>query len=186
MYPEVQLFVDGAWTNAAAGRFLDVMNPSTGEPVGKVAHADRCRSRSCAGGGGQGLQGVAQGVRVRPLEGDAQGRRPAARTRRRDRPAADHGAGQAAARGKGRSAGRRRRDRLVRRGSPPHLWPRHSRARRGRLPACREGAGRPGRRLHAVELPDQPGGAQTVLRAGRGLLDHREGARGNARARPPN
>ena len=41
MYPEVQLFVDGAWTNAAAGRFLDVMNPSTGEPVGKVAHADR-------------------------------------------------------------------------------------------------------------------------------------------------
>src|SRR6202046_4245494 len=41
MYPEVQLFVDGEWTNAAAGRFLDVMNPSTGEPVGKVAHADR-------------------------------------------------------------------------------------------------------------------------------------------------
>ena len=41
MYPEVQLFVDGAWTKAAAGRFLDVMNPSTGEPVGKVAHADR-------------------------------------------------------------------------------------------------------------------------------------------------
>src|ERR1700761_8885835 len=41
MYPEVQLFVDGAWTKAAAGRFLDVINPSTGEPVGKVAHADR-------------------------------------------------------------------------------------------------------------------------------------------------
>ena len=41
MYPEVQLFVDGAWTRAAAGRFLDVMNPATGEPVGKVAHADR-------------------------------------------------------------------------------------------------------------------------------------------------
>jgi succinate-semialdehyde dehydrogenase/glutarate-semialdehyde dehydrogenase len=41
MYPEVQLFVDGAWTKASAGRFLDVMNPSTGEPVGKVAHADR-------------------------------------------------------------------------------------------------------------------------------------------------
>lgn len=41
MYPEVQLFVDGAWTKAAAGRFLDVMNPATGEPVGKVAHADK-------------------------------------------------------------------------------------------------------------------------------------------------
>ena len=74
-----------------------------------------------------------------------------------------------------------RRDRLVRRGSPPHLWPRHSRPHRGRLPARREGAGRAGRRLHAVELPDQPGGAQAVLRARRGLLDHRQGARGNAR-----
>jgi succinate-semialdehyde dehydrogenase/glutarate-semialdehyde dehydrogenase len=41
MYPEVQLFVDGAWTKAAAGRFLDVTNPSTGEPVGRVAHADK-------------------------------------------------------------------------------------------------------------------------------------------------
>src|SRR5271170_64997 len=41
MYPEVQLFVDGAWTRATAGRFLDVMNPATGEPVGKVAHADK-------------------------------------------------------------------------------------------------------------------------------------------------
>jgi len=41
MYPEVQLFIDGAWTKAAAGRFLDVINPATGEPVGKVAHADK-------------------------------------------------------------------------------------------------------------------------------------------------
>jgi succinate-semialdehyde dehydrogenase/glutarate-semialdehyde dehydrogenase len=37
----VQLFVDGAWTKAAAGHFLDVINPATGEPVGKVAHADK-------------------------------------------------------------------------------------------------------------------------------------------------
>ena len=41
MYPEVQLFVDGVWSRAVAGRFLDVMNPATGEPVGKVAHADQ-------------------------------------------------------------------------------------------------------------------------------------------------
>ncbi len=41
MYPEVQLYIDGTWTRAGAGRFLDVMNPATGEPVGKVAHADR-------------------------------------------------------------------------------------------------------------------------------------------------
>ena len=41
MYPEVQLYIDGAWTKAAAGRFLQVVNPATGEPVGRVAHADR-------------------------------------------------------------------------------------------------------------------------------------------------
>ena len=37
MYPDVQLFIDGVWTNAAAGRFLVVINPATG----KVADADR-------------------------------------------------------------------------------------------------------------------------------------------------
>jgi succinate-semialdehyde dehydrogenase / glutarate-semialdehyde dehydrogenase len=41
MYPDVQLFIDGVWTNAAAGRFLVVINPATGEPTGKVAHAER-------------------------------------------------------------------------------------------------------------------------------------------------
>jgi len=41
MYPDVQLYIDGAWTAAAAGRFLTVLNPATGEPAGKVAHADR-------------------------------------------------------------------------------------------------------------------------------------------------
>src|SRR6201996_1181373 len=41
MYPEVQLFVDGAWTKAAAGRFLDVINPASGDVVGTVAHAER-------------------------------------------------------------------------------------------------------------------------------------------------
>jgi len=41
MYPDVQLFIDGAWTDAAAGRKLVVINPATGEPTGKVAHAER-------------------------------------------------------------------------------------------------------------------------------------------------
>ncbi len=41
MYPEVQLYIDGAWGPAAAGRALVVMNPATGEPAGKVAHAER-------------------------------------------------------------------------------------------------------------------------------------------------
>ena len=41
MYRDVSLFIDGAWSPAAAGRTLDVMNPSTGERIGAVAHADR-------------------------------------------------------------------------------------------------------------------------------------------------
>src|SRR5580704_9977191 len=41
MYPDVQLFIDGVWTDAAAGRKLVVINPATGEPAGKVAHAER-------------------------------------------------------------------------------------------------------------------------------------------------
>jgi succinate-semialdehyde dehydrogenase/glutarate-semialdehyde dehydrogenase len=41
MYPDVQLYIDGAWTASAADRWLTVLNPATGEPTGKVAHADR-------------------------------------------------------------------------------------------------------------------------------------------------
>jgi succinate-semialdehyde dehydrogenase/glutarate-semialdehyde dehydrogenase len=40
-YPNVQLFIDGAWIKAASGRTIAVVNPATGEPVGTVAHADR-------------------------------------------------------------------------------------------------------------------------------------------------
>ena len=41
MYPEVSLFIDGNWSKAQAGRTLEVLNPATGEPLGRVAHADR-------------------------------------------------------------------------------------------------------------------------------------------------
>jgi succinate-semialdehyde dehydrogenase/glutarate-semialdehyde dehydrogenase len=40
MYPDVQLFIDGQWTAASAGRNLIVLNPATGEAAGKVAHAE--------------------------------------------------------------------------------------------------------------------------------------------------
>jgi succinate-semialdehyde dehydrogenase/glutarate-semialdehyde dehydrogenase len=41
MYADVSLFIDGAWTAAAAGRTLTVLNPATSEPLGTVAHAER-------------------------------------------------------------------------------------------------------------------------------------------------
>jgi succinate-semialdehyde dehydrogenase / glutarate-semialdehyde dehydrogenase len=41
MYPDVLLLIDGAWTKAASGRTLPVVNPASGEPIGTVAHAGR-------------------------------------------------------------------------------------------------------------------------------------------------
>jgi succinate-semialdehyde dehydrogenase/glutarate-semialdehyde dehydrogenase len=41
MYPNISLFVDGAWEPALAGRTLPVVNPASGEVIGSVAHAER-------------------------------------------------------------------------------------------------------------------------------------------------
>ena len=41
MYPNVSLFIDGAWTQAAASRTLPVVSPANGDTIGSVAHADR-------------------------------------------------------------------------------------------------------------------------------------------------
>ena len=41
MYPNTSLFIDGNWGGSASGRTIAVLNPATGEEVGKVAHADR-------------------------------------------------------------------------------------------------------------------------------------------------
>ncbi|MBX6425841.1 MAG: NAD-dependent succinate-semialdehyde dehydrogenase [Variibacter sp.] len=41
MYPDTSLFIDGVWGPSASGRTIPVLNPATGEPVGKVAHADK-------------------------------------------------------------------------------------------------------------------------------------------------
>jgi succinate-semialdehyde dehydrogenase/glutarate-semialdehyde dehydrogenase len=38
-YPDVALFIDGAWTPSEAGKTLTVINPATGEPLGTLAHA---------------------------------------------------------------------------------------------------------------------------------------------------
>jgi len=40
-YPNTQLFIDGAWQDAADGRTLAVRNPATEQVIGRVAHASR-------------------------------------------------------------------------------------------------------------------------------------------------
>jgi succinate-semialdehyde dehydrogenase/glutarate-semialdehyde dehydrogenase len=41
MYPNTQLFIDGAWCAAASGRTMPVVNPATGKQIGTLAHAER-------------------------------------------------------------------------------------------------------------------------------------------------
>ena len=41
MYPNVNLYIDGAWKPAASGKTLVVLNPATAEPIGTVAHAEK-------------------------------------------------------------------------------------------------------------------------------------------------
>jgi succinate-semialdehyde dehydrogenase/glutarate-semialdehyde dehydrogenase len=38
-YTNTQLFINGQWTDAADGRSLPVLNPATGQEIGRVAHA---------------------------------------------------------------------------------------------------------------------------------------------------
>ena len=41
MYPNTQLYIDGAWCAAASGKTLPVMNPATGKQIGTLAHAEK-------------------------------------------------------------------------------------------------------------------------------------------------
>jgi succinate-semialdehyde dehydrogenase / glutarate-semialdehyde dehydrogenase len=40
MSVHVQLFIDGAWVDGAAGRTIPIVNPATGQVIGDVAHAE--------------------------------------------------------------------------------------------------------------------------------------------------
>ena len=40
-YPNTQLFINGQWQDASAGRTLAVVNPATGQEIGRVAHAGK-------------------------------------------------------------------------------------------------------------------------------------------------
>ena len=180
VYPNPQLLIDGQWRAARAGRTIPIVNPASGDTIGQLAYAERADLD-------EALEAAAKGFetwkRVSAYERSKIMRKAANLLRERVELVATlmtMEQGKTAGRGEGRDPQRRRHHRLVRRGRAAHLWPRDPGARRGRLPARRQGAGRPGRRLHAVELPDQPDRAQALGRARRRLLDHRQGARGDA------
>lgn len=41
MYSDVQLFINGAWCDGAAGKSEPILDPATGQPLARLAHADR-------------------------------------------------------------------------------------------------------------------------------------------------
>ncbi|MGE0425556.1 MAG: NAD-dependent succinate-semialdehyde dehydrogenase [Reyranellaceae bacterium] len=41
MYPNTDLLIDGAWSKAAGGKTIPVLNPATEEVIGQVAHAEK-------------------------------------------------------------------------------------------------------------------------------------------------
>ena len=185
-YPNTQLFINGKWRPAHSGKTIEVLNPATEETIGTVAHAEKSDLDDALAAAAAGfkvwrkvsafdrckiMRKAADIMRERadeiaPLLTMEQGK-PLAEAKMEALAGADvidWFAEEAQAR----------------------LRPRHSGARARHLSDGGQGAGRSGRGLHAVEFPDQPGGAQALRRARRRLLDHRQGAGGNARHRPPN
>ncbi|MDR0259088.1 MAG: aldehyde dehydrogenase family protein, partial [Comamonas sp.] len=40
-YPDTRLLINNEWCDASDGKTIDVVNPATGKPIGKVAHATK-------------------------------------------------------------------------------------------------------------------------------------------------
>src|SRR3546814_16352423 len=89
MYPDTQLHIDGAWTDAAGGETLAVINPATEEMLGQVAHArvaDLDRALPAAERGFREWKTVSAFDRHQALRQDAAPRRARATTHARPLP----------------------------------------------------------------------------------------------------
>ena len=181
MYPNISLFIDGAWSSAAAGRTLPVVNPATGEAIGTVAHAERVDLD-------RALEAVDKGFRtwrkISAFDRSKVMRKAADLLRKRAEaiaPLLTMEQGKPLVEAKGE----------VLAGADVIDWfAEEARRTYGRVvPARTEGVYQlvikepvgPVAAFTPVELPDQPGRAQTVMRACSRLLDHSQGARGDAR-----
>ena len=67
MYPDTQLYIDGAWSAAASGRTAPVVNPATGEVIGKFAFAERADLDRALAAAVANAVWHATGIRVRDL-----------------------------------------------------------------------------------------------------------------------
>ena len=177
VYPNTQLHIDGEWCAAAlrphhAGR-------QSGHRRARSARSRMPRRADLdARARGRGARASRPGARFGAFERYKIMRKAADLLRERAdeiAPLMTHGAGQAARRGEEGDAGRRRHHRLVRRGRPPRLRPRHpgarraastsssSRSRSARSPPSRRGISRSTRRC-ARSRPRSPPAARSSSR----------------------
>ena len=180
MYTDLALYIDGKWLNGGGRKGEDVINPATEKPLAHLPHASKADLD-------EALEAAKKGFavwRATSAYDRAKIMRKAADLMRERHDAISEGdgagAGQGLRRGARRGADLRRHHRLVRRGGPPQLRPHRAGPRQGHAPAGGAGAGRRGRRLHAVELPGAHAGAQDRRRAGGRLLAHPQGLGGDA------
>ncbi len=179
-YPSIALYINGEWSQGAAGRRDDVINPATGKVLGRVPFAEPDDVDRAIAAARDAFPPVARRGPRDPVGHPAPGGRPASAsgpttigrvmTLEEGKPLTE-AAGEVH-----RAAtllewdceeGRRAYGRII--PSDP-----------GRGPVRAPGAGRPGRRLRAVELPGRRPDAQDRRRAVGRLLDRHQAVGGSA------
>ncbi len=55
-YPDTQLFIDGEWRAGVEGKTIPVVNPATGEVIGKIAHATKQDLDAALAAAGRGFK----------------------------------------------------------------------------------------------------------------------------------
>ena len=183
MYPDVQLYIDGAWCGARPARPCRCSIRRPARRSARSPHAEHAPTSTRAlAAAERGLQGLAQGARPSTATRSCARRPTSCATAPTPSPSMmtlEQGKPLVEAKLEA-LAGADIIDWFAEEGAP-RLWPRRAGPRRGHLAARRQGAGRPGRRLHALELPDQPGGAQDRRRRSRPAA--RSSSRGRRRRR---
>ena len=180
MYSDTQLLIANEWGPSAAGKTL-----ARAQPRHRRADRHRRPRRTrrpgpCARRRQRGLQGVEPDFRRRALQDHAPRGRPHPRAHRPHRDADGDGAGQAVHRGERRDIAGAGEHRVDGGGGPALLRPRDPGPPAWRVSDVAARAGRRRGRVHALELPDQPGGQENRRRAGRWLRHHRQGPGGDA------
>ena len=185
-YQNTSLLIDGRWRPSASGKTIAVFNPATEEQIGTVAHADRADLDEALAAADKGFK---LWRAVAPFERAKIMRKAAALMRERVDSIAtlmtmEHGKILAEARIETLVAAdviewfaeetRRTYGRVIPARGPAYLSD------------CDQGTGWSCGGFHAVEFSDLSGLPQVVGRAFRRLLDHRQGAGGNAGVSRPN